>query len=355
MPDDLFSDEDLQLKPDKKVLIVVILLVVLAVPVILSLFVGLSSSSGTEAYIATGDAQCARYLKDQCAGKIVKAGSFEFDCKYKENLNRCSVSDSSRATYQQNNYGRTYRPDFSWIAYPLFLVAGYFVIVATKKFVGISKSDFALALLLAGTMLIFISILVLVWLTPFVQNYETLNFFDNFLYGWLVKLVIFFTIGIILYIIGNKLNSDRTPVIALISFVTLPTLFLSTISTLALGLYNLIAYKPPSWIKPQLQFTTIEMHAWVVTFIILTILTVISFRFVKKHSDIKALNPFRYCLKIGGWIYSAIALLIFVSGIITFNFASFETSNFIQFILQPIIFGLIGGLCLIEHGRLKTK
>ena len=57
-----------------------------------------ASGSGIEANIGAGNAQCARYLQEECAleengiKRFVRTGNYEFDCTWNQDLNRCMVN-----------------------------------------------------------------------------------------------------------------------------------------------------------------------------------------------------------------------------------------------------------------------
>lgn len=225
------------------------------------------------------------------------------------------------------------------------------MILGAKKFIALSKSDFALATYLGGTLLIYVSLFVLLWLTPFIQTGRDI-LIEELMFGWLIKLLILLAVGLILALAGNKLNSNKTPLIGIFSFVALPTLFLSAIVLLGVGLRDLIIYETPSWVDVAL--TSGERFAWVITFLILVLMTWLIFIHLWKNSDKRALVPFAKSVKIAGWIFLPVALIIFILGVITFDFIEFDSGQFIKIILEPVTYGIIGGVCLIAFGKLKS-
>ena len=300
MPQDFYSEDDFRLALDKKALIIV------AIVVILGLFFGSS-------------------------------------------LLRNISSTSSELTYRENYpYQRTAPlQDFVWIAYPIFLVGGYFFVVLTKKFVSKAESDFALALSLAGAFLLFVSVLTLLLLTPFIQS---LGVEGNAKVGWIAQTAIFAVVGFALAFAGKKLNSGKTPVSAIISLSIAPVLYLSSAALLALGLRDFITYEMPSWVAIPLSVEA--RFGWIVSFLVMLTLTLISATYLLKKAGKKSLIAFMQSLKITGWIFVVVALMIFVAGILGTNFAEFEISGFLKTILEPVAYAAIGGLSLLGLKKL---
>ena len=243
--------------------------------------------------------------------------------------------------------------DFTWLVFPLFFVAGIFVTIIAKKFVSLSKSDFGLAMSMAGTLLIFIAVLLLLFITPFLQNIGKGDFLTSLRNDWLIRLAIFGIVGIVFSLIGNKLNSGRTPLAATLSFVAVPTIFLSAVFLLGLGIRDLITYKMPGWAKIPLAFE--ERFGWALTFVLLAVFTAAGVLYLWKAHGQKALVSFKYSVKIAGWIFVGLSLLLFIIAIIFSSFAKFNLDTFIHSILEPISYAIIGGLCLFGFEMLKIN
>ena len=188
--------------------------------------------------------------------------------------------------------------DFTWLVFPLFFVAGIFVTIIAKKFVSLSKSDFGLAMSMAGTLLIFIAVLLLL-------------------------------------------------------FIAVPTIFLSAVFLLGLGIRDLITYKMPGWAKIPLAFE--ERFGWALTFVLLAVFTAAGVLYLWKAHGQKALVSFKYSVKIAGWIFVGLSLLLFIIAIIFSSFAKFNLDTFIPSILEPISYAIIGGLCLFGFEMLKIN
>lgn len=309
----LFSDQDMELKFDKKAIVAVILLILFALVIAVPVLTGLAGSNPSSSQ----------------------------SIYYNSYSNNTSDGGARKAPLQ----------DFTWIIYPLSIFAGYFVIVASKKYISLAKSDLGLAFSLGGTLLIFISLLVLVWLTSFLQIMGNELFLDNFIFAFLIKFLIFFIIGFILFFVGTKINAERIPYIVLFSFVILPTLFLLAVALLGAAIRDLITYNAPSWANVPLTF--VERFAWVLTVILLTIFIIIIVRHLWKTAGKNALNAFVKSLKIAGWIFSIVALVVFIVNIVQFDFANFDYSNFIKFVFESVGYGVIGGLCLLGVEKFK--
>lgn len=241
--------------------------------------------------------------------------------------------------------------EFVWIVYPLFFIAGYFVTVIARKFVKLSGNDFALALSLAGTLLLFISLLLLLNLSTIIQNIENDPFSRLGLYAWVYQLVIFGILGIVLSYFGNQLNKNRTPLIVVLSFVVVPTIFLESAFLLGLGVRDYFTYSMPNWYNVPL--TTIERFGWIGTFALFAILTFVGFNYLRQLKDRNALNALARSLKIAGWIFCGIGLTLFIFSVMQINFADSKIEQIIGKIAEPTAYAIIGGIILILFERMK--
>lgn len=300
MDSDFFSSSDLELKFDKKALIVVIVLIAVGVFLLTSIL-SLASSGTSAMYRATA---------------------------YKAPLQ-----------------------DFSLVAYPVFLLAGFFVVMYAKNLARISNSDLSLAIELAGALLVFVSSIMLLWLSSFFQTMGTAGFSSDFFWQWISRLLIFAVIGIILLVLGKKLNQNQTLYAGVLSFVLVPTWFLSGIAILGFGIRDFAIYRAPTYATTQLNAQ--ERFGWVATVALLLVLCMLGVWFLRKKIDKKALNPFSFSLKIAGWIFAGVALLIFILAIFRFDIVHFKVEDFFPLILEPIAYGIIGVFCLGSHGKLK--
>jgi hypothetical protein len=322
MAKSIFEKDDLQLKFKGKTIIVVVLLL------LIGLFIGFQNILGGVSYAPSLASSTAEI-----------------------NSNINSYPDGGNNNPNPIRERPAPMTEFVWIVYILFFIAGYFVTVIARKFVKLSKNDFALALSLAGTLLIFISLLLLLNLSTLLQNIENDPFSKSSLYSWMFQFGIFIVIGIAMALLGNHFNKNRTPLIAILSFVAVPTLFLESIFLLGAGVRDYLTYTSPSW--ATIPLTNMQRFGWIGTFILLGILTIIGFKLLRQLKDKNALNAFSRSLKIAGWIFSGIGLILFVLFIIQFNFADFNIENFLKKIAEPIAYAIIGGISLLLFERLK--
>jgi hypothetical protein len=226
-----------------------------------------------------------------------------------------------------------------------------------KKFLKRSVSDLAAALSLMGAMLVFIGILSLFGIVPFIQflSEGTTNF--GVTYGWIIRVIGFLVVGVVLAVIGNKWNNGSTPFKAVVAFLAVPALFFSLLFLLGFGIRDFLFYELPYYYSHReiIPLSPIERFGWIGGFVIFALLFLESVIYLKRNASPKALKPLISSLRIGGGIFLAIALISFIFGltVLTTTATVPTLEQIAKSLLEPITYGVIGAACFLVRRKLK--